>query len=112
MSTLLDKIADVVREHALAIESLTEQQVAEALRQAILAGDFQRNLQIEGSTSRQSVLYIPYREVTQLRAKYDELIYAVAQKHDGETRHETALRYILERENRVGYINTDAVSPA
>jgi len=29
---------------------------------------------------------------------YNELIMAVAQKFDGETRHETALRYIRERE--------------
>lgn len=31
---------------------------------------------------------------------YHELIYAVASKHDGETRHQTALRYITERERR------------
>ena len=33
-------------------------------------------------------------------AAYEELLFAVAQKHEGETRHETALRYIRERENR------------
>ena len=32
--------------------------------------------------------------------KYDELIYAVATKFPGESRHETALRYILQAENR------------
>lgn len=31
-------------------------------------------------------------------AKYDELIFAVSQKWPNETRHETALRYIRERE--------------
>jgi hypothetical protein len=30
--------------------------------------------------------------------KYDELLYAVARKYPGETRHQTALRYIMERE--------------
>lgn len=30
---------------------------------------------------------------------YNELIYAVGMKHKDETRHETALRYIREREN-------------
>lgn len=30
---------------------------------------------------------------------YNELLYAVATKHEGETRHATALRYIREREN-------------
>ena len=31
---------------------------------------------------------------------YDELILSVEKKHPGETRHETALRYIGERENQ------------
>jgi len=34
----------------------------------------------------------------ELAGKYDQLIYAVAWKHEGETRHQTALRYIRERE--------------
>ena len=34
----------------------------------------------------------------ELAGKYDQLIYAVSLKHEGETRHETALRYIRERE--------------
>lgn len=33
--------------------------------------------------------------------KYDELLYAVGQKFPGESRHETALRYIREREHSV-----------
>ena len=32
------------------------------------------------------------------QAQYDELIYAVAQKWPGETRHQTALRYIQNAE--------------
>jgi hypothetical protein len=32
------------------------------------------------------------------RAKYQELIMAVESKHEGETRHETALRYIKQAE--------------
>ena len=32
------------------------------------------------------------------QAQYDELIYAVAQKWPGETRHQTALRYIQSAE--------------
>ena len=39
------------------------------------------------------------QELEEVRMKYDQLIYAVASKHDNETRHETALRYILERES-------------
>jgi hypothetical protein len=37
-------------------------------------------------------------DIEGLQAKYDELINTVARKFDGETRHETALRYIVERE--------------
>lgn len=37
-------------------------------------------------------------EIEELREKYHELLYAVATKHPDETRHETALRYIQERE--------------
>ncbi len=36
----------------------------------------------------------------ELREKYDELIYQVETKHPNESRHETAKRYIYERENR------------
>lgn len=34
--------------------------------------------------------------------RYNELLYAVARKFTGETRHETALRYIREAESRSG----------
>ena len=33
------------------------------------------------------------------RKKYHELLYAVESAHPGESRHETALRYIMERES-------------
>jgi len=42
-------------------------------------------------------------EIAALRDKalaYDELIYAVATKHPNETRHQTALRYIMQRESQ------------
>ena len=39
-------------------------------------------------------------ELALLRSQYYELLYQVATKHENETRHETALRYIRERENR------------
>ena len=35
-----------------------------------------------------------------IAAKYNELLMAVWQKHPGETRHETALRYITQAEQR------------
>ncbi len=43
-----------------------------------------------------------WREVRQLRALHSELVMAVARKYPGESRHETALRYIREREEPKG----------
>lgn len=40
--------------------------------------------------------------IRDLEMRYDELIYAVQSKHPNETRHETALRYIREREKQEG----------
>jgi len=40
------------------------------------------------------------REVERWKGLYHELLYAVGMKYDGETRHQTALRYIQERESR------------
>ena len=37
-------------------------------------------------------------EVDKIETKYHELLYAVGQKYPGESRHETALRYIKEAE--------------
>jgi len=39
------------------------------------------------------------RKYKVLKSKYDELIMAVAQKFPDESRHETALRYIQQRES-------------
>lgn len=79
---------EFVRKHQLAVESLTEQQVADAICQMIRSGDFMRNLVSDGSA--QSVTYVPFREVERLKALYDELIYAVESKHEGESRYPTS----------------------
>lgn len=93
---------ELVRKHQLAVETLTEQQLAEAIRQAIASGDFMRNVVHDRhNRSAQSVTYIPWLETERLKTLYNELLYAVASKHEGETRHETALRYIRERESQV-----------
>lgn len=86
---------DLIHKYNLAVESLTEQQLAEVMRQAISSGDLMRLVVIDG---RQAVTYIPYREIESLRSLYNELLNAVGRKHYGETRHETALRYIREAE--------------
>jgi hypothetical protein len=41
------------------------------------------------------------RENARIQSAYNELIYEVGTVHEGETRHETARRYIREREERV-----------
>jgi hypothetical protein len=49
-------------------------------------------------------------EVQRLRGVYDELIYAVGNKYDGETRHQTALRYIRQAESHDGSPGQAALS--
>lgn len=60
--------ADLVKKYNIKAEELTEFQVAEALRQAIACGDFQKNLTRDGA---QSVVYVPYnlheRALTEIR---------------------------------------------
>jgi predicted nuclease with TOPRIM domain len=46
-------------------------------------------------------------EVERLRERYNELIYAVVHKYEGETRHETALRYIQNAEITSGPIKEE-----
>ena len=46
--------------------------------------------------------------ITSLDTRYMELIMAVESAHQNESRHETALRYITERENRCGKDAMDA----
>lgn len=48
----------------------------------------------------------------EVRKAYDELIYAVARKWPGETRHQTALRYIREREQPSTSTAACAATPA
>lgn len=40
------------------------------------------------------------RKSNELRKKYNELLFAVSRKFPGETRHQTALRYIMEAESK------------
>ena len=41
------------------------------------------------------------RNSAKLQERYNELLYEVGRKHEGESRHDTARRYIRERENRI-----------
>lgn len=42
------------------------------------------------------------------RERYHELLYAVGTKYENETRHQTALRYITEREDHIEGPSMDA----
>lgn len=64
-------IEELIREHHLAVEALTEKQLAEAIRQAIACGDFQRY--VCASNSSQAVIYIPHAREAYLTGKIREL---------------------------------------
>lgn len=91
LSTACEK---VVREHHIAIDGLTEKQVAEAFKQAVLAGDFHVNVvarppmeipvwngTLDLSAPRstfethhsQSVVYLPGLGMDELRAKLERM---------------------------------------
>jgi hypothetical protein len=59
--------ADLVRRHNLAVNDLTETQLAEAIRQAM--PDFRRYVH----ASEQSVVYLPGQEVNRLKERVREL---------------------------------------
>lgn len=58
-------IQQMIQIHSLAVEKLTEQQVANAIKQAILAGDFTKYLIV--SADKQTIVYQPFRECEELR---------------------------------------------
>ena len=61
------KIAALIREHSIGIEALTEKQMAEALKQAVLAGDFERNVRV--TDGGQAVVYLPGLGMDRMRAE-------------------------------------------
>ena len=85
-------LEELIRKHHFAVNGLTETQFADAIRQAL--PDFQRYVHKSG----QQVVYLPGSEAEKWKRLYHELLWEVESKHEGESRHETALRYIQERE--------------
>jgi len=65
-SRVEEAIDNLQRKHNLYIEGLTEQQFAAAIKQAIEAGDFHRLILPNDAST---VVYVPYREVMNLKAK-------------------------------------------
>lgn len=71
MSVILEQLGEaidkLVSEHNLAVESLTQKQLAEAIKQALLSGDFTRFVQ--AGNGAQAVIYIPFQGVEALRER-------------------------------------------
>lgn len=68
-----ETISRIVKEQNLTIEALTEEQVISVFKQAILSGDFQKNVYYDGNLTSQSVIYIPYLEVERLRSENEKM---------------------------------------
>jgi len=64
-------LENLIREKNIAIENLTREQVAEALKQAILCGDFTRFVQADSNA--QQVVYIPYKREQELLNEIKDL---------------------------------------
>lgn len=60
------KISNLIREHQLAHEKFTEQQLAKCIAQALLAGDFIKHVREDGA---QGICYVPYVECERARAE-------------------------------------------
>jgi hypothetical protein len=69
-----------------------DQQAAEVLA-GLIAATVQATAQIRVAEAQTDTA-----ELARLRALYEQLLYAVGNKYPGETRHQTALRYIQQAE--------------
>lgn len=52
----------------------------------------------EPASTTVSLSLLEHGRLSETERLYHELIYAVSMKHDGESRHQTALQYILDAE--------------
>ncbi len=91
-----DIFVEFVKRWRIAADNLTQTQLANALRQAM--PDFLRNVHVH--SGKQQVVYLPGSAADHWRSKYLDLLVAVEHVPEGETPHQTALRYIREREGR------------
>lgn len=72
----------LVIEHGIQDERLLQSQIADALKQAIASGDFQRHVYSQGA--RSAVVYIPFSGVDRLKAENRRLKKRLAEieEHD------------------------------
>lgn len=66
----LDKcVSELVKRHNLASETLTEEQLVKAIKEAIACGDFEKFICFDG----QSVCYIPFAQYDLMRSRNEFL---------------------------------------
>lgn len=70
-------VLEMIRERNIAVESLTEKQLAECFIQACKCGDFVRMLAVDMQS--QQVYYIPHREHERMQEHINDLKAEVAQ---------------------------------
>jgi hypothetical protein len=80
---------------------------------AKLAGQLAaKNEEIQRLVADSAIMRAEHVEHLKMGRDYCELIYSVASKFEGETRHETALRYIRQAERPDAQTQSAALSPA
>lgn len=70
-SIFTEAIQELIRKHHLASEALTEQQLAEVIRQALASGDLVKYVRVRDNG--QQIVYAPFMEVERLRSQLEEL---------------------------------------
>lgn len=103
--SLVPELAALVRQQAAEVASLTA--ILRAGARSVGAADISES--DSGATclgailrrydEAQAALALSAAEVTRLRERYNNLIFAVGKKYPNETRHETARRYIVQAES-------------
>jgi hypothetical protein len=81
----IERERDVARQQQTFFQNLAKTNLGDAEYAETQAKEFKRIGQ--GMAERDA-------DIASLRGLYEELLYAVGKKHPGETRHQTALRYI------------------
>lgn len=65
---------DVIRKRQIACKELDEMQIAEAFKQALQAGDFQKLVMVGTfPDGAQSIIYIPFQQVERLTSEVERL---------------------------------------
>ena len=70
IDNLTPRINELLKQHMITAEQLTQTQLAAAIKQAIACGDFIRLIVADAS---QSVIYLPYANQQRLEAEIEEL---------------------------------------